>query len=75
MSFTKSIGGRLLRQGLIVAATLTMAALVPATAETIKIGVILTYSGSDAALGEQIDHAINLFSEAACERVAPRRQD
>ncbi len=33
----------------------------PAGAETVKVGVILTYSGRDAALGEQIDRAINLY--------------
>lgn len=35
----------------------------PTSAETVKVGVILTYSGRDAALGEQIDRAIDLFSK------------
>ena len=50
-----------MRQGLVVAAALTLSALAPVDAETIKVGVILTYSGRDAALGEQIDRAVNLF--------------
>jgi branched-chain amino acid transport system substrate-binding protein len=33
----------------------------PASAQTVKVGMILTYSGRDAALGEQIDRAVNLF--------------
>ena len=61
MSLIKMIVARLLRQGAVVVAALTLVALIPAEAQTIKIGVILTYSGPDAALGEQIDRAINLF--------------
>jgi branched-chain amino acid transport system substrate-binding protein len=63
MSIIKMMFARLLRQGVVVAAalTLTLVAMIPAEAQTIKIGVILTYSGPDAALGEQIDRAINLF--------------
>jgi branched-chain amino acid transport system substrate-binding protein len=63
MRFAKMIGARLLRQGAVVVAALTLAlvALIPAEAQTIKIGMILTYSGPDAALGEQIDRAVNLF--------------
>lgn len=40
---------------------LAVLAAMPARAETVKVGVILTYSGRDAALGEQIDRAINLY--------------
>jgi branched-chain amino acid transport system substrate-binding protein len=61
MSLIKMIVARLLRQGAVVVAALTLVALIPAEAQTIKIGVILTYSGPDAALGEQIDRAVNLF--------------
>ncbi len=67
MSFTKMIGARLLRRGAVVAAALALVAapalfaLAPAEAQTVKIGMILTYSGPDAALGEQIDRAVNLF--------------
>ncbi len=34
-----------------------------ASAETVKVGVILTYSGPDAALGEQINRGINLYTK------------
>jgi branched-chain amino acid transport system substrate-binding protein len=63
MSITKMIGAKLLRQGAVVVAALTLplVALIPAEAQTVKIGMILTYSGRDAALGEQIDRAVNLF--------------
>jgi branched-chain amino acid transport system substrate-binding protein len=43
----------------IVAAAL--AASAPAGAQTVKIGVILTYSGPAASLGEQIDNGIKLY--------------
>lgn len=71
VSFTKKIGGGLLRQGLVVAAALTMSALAPVNAETIKVGVILTYSGRDAALGEQIDRAVNLFVKLHANELPP----
>lgn len=71
MSFTKKIGGGLLRQGLVVAAALMMSALAPVNAETIKVGVILTYSGRDAALGEQIDRAVNLFVKLHANELPP----
>jgi branched-chain amino acid transport system substrate-binding protein len=63
MSFSKMIGAKLMRQAAIVVAALMLAlvGLIPAEAQTIKVGVILTYSGRDAALGEQIDRGINLF--------------
>lgn len=52
-------------RALATAAVLGTAALmtVPAQAETVKVGVILTYSGRDAALGDQIDKAIRLFQK------------
>src|SRR5208282_6911510 len=34
-----------------------------AAAETAKVGLTLTYSGSDAALGEQIDDGIKLYEK------------
>ena len=71
VSFTKKIGAGLLRQGLVVAAALTMSALAPVNAETIKVGVILTYSGRDAALGEQIDRAVNLFVKLHASELPP----
>lgn len=61
MNHTKVIGAGLLCRGVVVAAALMISAIVPVEAQTIKVGLILTYSGSDAALGEQIDRAVNLF--------------
>ncbi|MGA2893689.1 MAG: ABC transporter substrate-binding protein [Xanthobacteraceae bacterium] len=61
MSITKMVAAALLRRGIVVAAALMMSALAPVGAQTIRIGMILTYSGPDAALGEQIDRAVNLF--------------
>ncbi len=45
----------------VIAATALAFSVLSAQAQTVKVGVILTYSGRDAALGEQIDRAINLF--------------
>ena len=62
---TKMIAATFVRLGAVVAAVL-MPALGghdSAAAQTVKVGVIMTYSGRDAALGEQIDRAINLFAK------------
>lgn len=67
MSFAKKIGAGLVRQGasgsaaVALVAALALVGPAPAEAQTVKIGMILTYSGPDAALGEQIDRAVNLF--------------
>lgn len=64
MSCTRTSGAKFVRRGaIIIAAALAALASVsiPAAAETVKVGVILTYSGRDAALGEQIDRAIDLY--------------
>jgi branched-chain amino acid transport system substrate-binding protein len=63
MSCTRTSGAKFVRRGAIIAAALAALASVsiPAAAETVKVGVILTYSGRDAALGEQIDRAIDLY--------------
>lgn len=55
------------------AAALGVAAMLStaAQAETVKVGVILTYSGRDAALGEQIDKAINLFVKLHGKELPP----
>jgi branched-chain amino acid transport system substrate-binding protein len=37
------------------------AGTVPAAAQTVKIGVVLTYSGSQASLGDQIDKGLSLY--------------
>ncbi len=44
-----------------LAVPLVLGAVPAAWADTVKVGVILTYSGRDAALGEQIDRAISLY--------------
>ena len=54
MSSAKTIGAKLLRPSTVVAAALALAASSPAEAQTVKIGMILTYSGRDAALGEHV---------------------
>jgi branched-chain amino acid transport system substrate-binding protein len=63
MSFSRITGASFLRCGAVFGAAMMLAAGMhsPASAETIKIGMILTYSGRDAALGEQIDRAVDLF--------------
>ena len=61
MGIAETLGARLLRRGALVGAALAFFAASAASAQTVKVGVILTYSGRDAALGEQIDRAINLF--------------
>ena len=77
MSFAKMIGSGLVRRGAGVAAALAIVAApalvapAPAAAQTVKIGVILTYSGRDAALGEQIDRAINLFVKLHASELPP----
>src|SRR5215469_5795861 len=45
----------------VLAAALVAWAAAPAQAETIKIGVINTYSGPNASLGDQIDKGISLY--------------
>jgi branched-chain amino acid transport system substrate-binding protein len=44
-----------------LAAVLGMALAQPAAAQTVKIGVILTYSGPAASLGDQIDKGLSLY--------------
>src|SRR5229473_3056247 len=40
---------------------LALAMAAPAAAQTVKIGVILSYSGPAASIGEQLDNAIKLY--------------
>lgn len=47
--------------GVLGALPVTIGAAPAAMADTVKVGVILTYSGRDAALGQQIDRAIDLY--------------
>ena len=76
MSFAKVIGTGLVRLAgvaatLAIVAAPALVAPVPAAAQTVKIGVILTYSGRDAALGEQIDRAVNLFVKLHASELPP----
>jgi branched-chain amino acid transport system substrate-binding protein len=47
--------------GLVAALALLAAGALGARAETVKIGVVLTYSGGAAQFGEQIDRGMNLY--------------
>lgn len=61
MNFSKMAGARFVRTAAVATAALALLAASPVEAETIKVGLILTYSGRDAALGEQVDRAVKLF--------------
>lgn len=53
-------------------ATIALAAgAVPAAAQTVKIGVINTYSGPTAAQGDQIDKGIKLFMKLNGDKLPP----
>src|SRR5258708_9671407 len=51
------------RAGSAIVATLglALAGEMPAAAQTVKIGVVLTYSGPQASLGDQIDKGLSLY--------------
>jgi branched-chain amino acid transport system substrate-binding protein len=46
---------------ILLVAAMTWAAMGSAQAQTIKVGVILTYSGTNALIGEQIDKGMSLY--------------
>ncbi|MCF8152447.1 MAG: ABC transporter substrate-binding protein [Sulfuritalea sp.] len=73
MSSTGAVGARFLRRGAVIGAAMMLAltAVAPAASETVKIGMILTYSGRDAALGEQIDRAVDLYVKLHEEDLPP----
>jgi len=73
MCFTQKIFVLLVQARILVTAALVLAlgGLGPAAAQTVKVGVILTYSGRDAALGEQIDRAIDLFVKLHTSELPP----
>jgi branched-chain amino acid transport system substrate-binding protein len=48
-----------------------MAVAVPASAQTVKIGLINTYSGAMASNGDQIEKAINLFMKSGQCKLPP----
>ncbi len=56
---------RTMRRAMTAAATVAVTAVLAGTgaaaAQTVKVGLILTYSGPDAAIGEQIDRGIKLY--------------
>src|SRR5215469_1145363 len=55
----------------VLTAALAGAAAPVASAETIKIGVILTFSGPQASLGEQIDKGIQLYVKEHASDLPP----
>ncbi len=52
-------------------AAVVLAGTAPASAETIKIGVISTYSGPMATLGEEIDHGLSLYVKTHAKDLPP----
>ncbi len=56
---------------LAAAVFMAFAGLGPARAETLKIGLILTYSGPEAAIGQQIDRGFALYLEQNSKALPP----
>ncbi|HVY58032.1 MAG TPA: ABC transporter substrate-binding protein [Xanthobacteraceae bacterium] len=54
-------------------AVLGLALAAPAQADTIKIGVVLPYSGVNADLGNQIDKAFDLYVKLHAKDIAPNK--
>ncbi len=52
-------------------ATLVMVAALPAAAQTIKVGLISTYSGPGAAQGDQIDKGVKLYMKLNGDKLPP----
>ena len=46
-----------------------------AAARTIKVGLILTYSGFNASLGEYVDKGLALYAKLHDPRPAPPRRE
>jgi branched-chain amino acid transport system substrate-binding protein len=55
------------------AAALALALGGPAQAETVKIGVVLPFSGANADLGHQIDKAFDLYVKLHAKDIAPHK--
>ncbi len=53
------------------AAALAVALALPAAAQTVKVGVILTYSGAQASLGDQVDKGIDLYVKEHAQDLPP----
>lgn len=51
--------------------SLAVALAAPASAETVKIGIILTYSGPAASLGDQIDKGMSLYVKEHAKDLPP----
>jgi branched-chain amino acid transport system substrate-binding protein len=59
--------------GWLGAAALALALGGPAQAETVKIGVVLPFSGANADLGHQIDKAFDLYVKLHAKDIAPHK--
>ena len=55
------------------AAALALALAGPAQAETVKVGVVLPFSGANADLGHQIDKAFDLYVKLHAKDIAPHK--
>ncbi|HET7191887.1 MAG TPA: ABC transporter substrate-binding protein [Pseudolabrys sp.] len=55
------------------AAALALALGGPAQAETVKLGVVLPFSGANADLGHQIDKAFDLYVKLHAKDIAPHK--
>ncbi len=55
----------------ILLATAAFACAVPASAQTIKVGLISTYSGPGAAQGDQIDKGVKLYMKLNGDKLPP----
>jgi len=53
------------------ASLLSLAALSPAAAQTVKIGVISTYSGPTAVFGEQMERGFRLYMKRNADKLPP----
>jgi branched-chain amino acid transport system substrate-binding protein len=60
---TASFGARLGVLGVALFGLAWAALAAPVSAETVKVGLILTFSGRDAALADEIDKGINLYTK------------
>ena len=52
-------------------AAVALACAFPATAQTVKIGLISTYSGPGAAQGDQIDKGVKLYMKLHADKLPP----
>ena len=57
--------------GVIGATLVGLAVAAPASAQTVKVGVILTYSGADSQPSDEIDKAITLYLKQHTKELPP----